>query len=74
MPAPAGRSVIETKVRVDGRPATVQAIRSPTIDDVVIAEGRLYLASLDRADPAISSGHRVPIEVRDYLVRLGVER
>lgn len=74
MPAPAGRSVIEAKVRVGGKPVIVQAIKSPTIDDVVVAEGRLYLASLDMSDPAISSGHRVPVEVRDYLVRLGVER
>lgn len=74
MPAPTGRSVIETKVRIDGKPVTVQSTRNPTIDDVVVAEGRLYLASLDRGNPDISSGHRVPAEVRDHLVRLGVER
>ena len=74
MASPTPRTIIESKLRIDGKPVTVQVLRNPTVEDVVVVEAKLYLASLDRGDSSITTGHRVPLDVRDHLVRLGVER
>ena len=67
------RMVIPSRMIVDGAPLLINLIRSPTIDDVVITEARLYAASLDREDPSLTA-NEVPWDIRDYLIRLGVER
>lgn len=68
------RAVIPSRFIVDGKPVLINLIRGPTIDDVVVVEAQLYAASLDRNDPTLTEGRSVPADVKDYLIRLGVER
>lgn len=69
----ANRAVVTTRLIVEGKPLLVNFINNPLIDDVVETEARIYAASLDRQDTTLND-RRVPRDVRDYLVRLGVER
>lgn len=67
------RTDIQTKTYLDGKPYTIYLIDNPTIDDVLMVEMRLYAAEVMNGfspDP----NHRVSREVRDLLIRLGVER
>lgn len=68
------RSVVRSRFLVDGEPLIIDMLRSPTIDDVLITEAHLYAASLDRDDKTLTEGREVPWEIKDYLIRLGVER
>lgn len=68
------RSVIPSRLIVDGKPVLINLITGPTIDDVVMVEAQLYAASLDREDPSMTEGRSVPWDIKDYLIRLGVER
>ena len=66
------QTVIESQVIFDGAPCTMRLINNPTIDDVLIGEMYGQATSIWRGDDL--SNHRVPRELRDYLIRLGVER
>ena len=68
------RSVIPSRMIVDGKPLLINLIRGPTIDDVVAAEAQLYAASLDSGNAFLTTGRAVPLNIKDYLIRLGVER
>lgn len=68
------RYEVMTRMVVEGRPVLVGVIQNPTIDDVVVTEARIHAASVDRVDPSLVEGRRVDRRLRDYLVRLGVER
>jgi hypothetical protein len=60
------------KVEVNGVPYTVTFIDSPTIDDVVVTESRIYAAEIMNSSTPMD--RRVDRDVRDILIRLGVER
>jgi hypothetical protein len=63
---------VETSMVVSGRPVVVRLIENPTIDDVVITQARLYAAVLEGSMEDIPG--RVDRGIREYLIRLGVER
>jgi hypothetical protein len=66
------RTNINTKVFVDGRPYTILLIDNPTIDDVMVVEMKLKAAELMTNTP--QPDRKVEKEVRDTLIRLGVDR
>ena len=66
------REEVSTRVIVDGRPMIVGIIQNPVIDDVVIAEAQVQASLIvSKQDGA---GRRVDRTLRDFLIRLGVER
>lgn len=69
----AAHTKIETRYIVAGKPVFINLIENPTIDDVVVTEARVYAASLDRRDPTLND-RRVSRDIRDFLIRIGVER
>lgn len=66
------QTIIETAVTIDGAPSTVRLVNNPTIDDVLVGEMFEQATSIWRGDDL--SEHRVGRDMRDYLIRLGVER
>lgn len=66
------RQESEVRLIVDGRPIIYSVISNPLIDDVVINEMRLLASEIENGptDP----DRRVDRGVRDFLIRLGVER
>lgn len=56
----------------NGIPLDVSLIESPNIDDVIISEARLQAFSI--ATGADLATHRVDPQIKDLLLRLGVER
>jgi hypothetical protein len=66
------RTDIKTRAVLNGRPYTIFLVDNPTIEDVVAVEIRLYAAEV--MNGASPSEHRVSRDVRDLLIRLGVER
>lgn len=69
----AERQDIETRMVVEGQPYIVRLINNPTIEDVVVTEMRLTLAEKD-GSITLDEDHRVSRNIRDFLIRLGVER
>lgn len=59
-------------VMEEGVPLDVSLIESPNIDDVVMSEARLQAFSI--ATGTDISDHRVDRQVKEFLLRLGVER
>lgn len=66
------RTNIATKATLDGKPYTVFVVDNPTIDDVVVVEMKLRAAEL--MNGVTNEGYRVEKDIRDVLIRLGVER
>jgi hypothetical protein len=66
------RTNITSKVSIDGKPYTILLVDNPTIDDVVVVEMKLRAAEMmnSQEDPE----RRVEKDVRDALIRLGVDR
>jgi hypothetical protein len=66
------RTNINTQVTMDGKPYTILLIDNPTIDDVMVVEMKLkaaeYLTNTPQPD------RKVEKDVRDALIRLGVDR
>jgi hypothetical protein len=67
------RTDITTKVLLNGQPYSIFLVDNPTIDDVLAVEMRLYAAELMNG-VSQDANHRVSRDVRDVLIRLGVER
>lgn len=74
MPSITNRTIIPGRYIVEGQPLLINLITAPTIEDVLAVEAHLYAASLDRNDPSLTENRSVPFNVRDYLIRIGVER
>ena len=56
----------------DGRPYTIFVVDNPTIEDVVVVEAKVYAAEI--MNNSTPPERRVSREIRDILIRLGVER
>ena len=67
------RQEVETRLVVDGKPVLVRLVSNPTVDDVVVTEMRLHAAGLANGTE-LDEEHRVERGIRDFLIRLGVER
>ena len=57
---------------VDGKPLLISLIQNPLIDDVLITEARLQATDIEERVTS-NSDRRVGRDVRDFLIRLGVE-
>lgn len=66
------RTSVVTKANVDGRPYTVLLIDNPTIEDVMVVEMKLRAAEL--MNQSTDETRRVEKDVRDALIRLGIDR
>lgn len=66
------RHVSGGRMIVDGRPVIVTMITNPLIDDVVITEAQITASEIENGP--LSDDRRVDRGVRDFLIRLGVER
>ena len=66
------RQEVQNRLVIEGRPFLVNLIANPTIDDVVITEMRLHAHEISsgQTDP----DRRVSRDIRDFLIRIGVER
>lgn len=65
--------IITQRMIVDGKPLLVSLIQNPLIDDVLITEARLQATDIEEGNGS-NPDHRVDRDVRDFLIRLGVER
>lgn len=59
-------------IEMDGRSYTLTIIENPTVDDVVVSEMKVHAQHV--AEGLDVSDRRVARGIRDFLVRLGVER
>jgi len=66
------RQESEVRLIVDGRPVIYKVISNPLIDDVLINEMRMTASEIENGP--LDDGRRVERGVRDFLIRLGVER
>ncbi len=66
------RQDIQQRMVVDGIPYIVRLIDNPTVEDVAASEMKLQAARIQGF--AVPDDHRVPRDVRDFLVLLGVVR
>ncbi len=66
------RNDIEGRFLVDGQPVLIKLINNPTIDDVMVTEARVQATAVERG--AVDPDRRVARDIRDFLIRLGVER
>lgn len=66
------RQEAEGRLIVNGRPVVYKVISNPLIDDVVITEAKLLASEIENGP--FSEDRRVERNVRDFLIRLGVER
>lgn len=66
------RQEVLDRMTIDGRPFIVSLVYNPTIDDVVISEARIIAHEISSGEAA--QARRVERPLRDYLIRLSVER
>jgi len=66
------RTDITERLVIEGVPYIVRLIDSPTIDDVLVTEAQLQAATIEGFP--IDPNRRVDRDVRDFLIRLGVDR
>ena len=66
------RTEVRMKAVMQGRPYTVLLFDNPTIDDVLVVEMKIRAAELMNGE--INEERRVGRDIRDVLIRLGVER
>ena len=57
---------------VDGKPLLISLIQNPLIDDVLVTEARLQATDIEEGVTS-NPDRRVGRDVRDFLIRLGVE-
>ena len=65
--------VVSQRMIVEDKPLLVSLIQNPLIDDVLITEARLQATDIEEGNSA-NPDRRVGRDVRDFLIRLGVER
>jgi hypothetical protein len=57
---------------VEGKPMTLRLLSHPLIDDILLVEAKITAYEMENG--TIDPARRVDRAVRDYLIRLGVER
>ncbi len=67
------RNVVTASIIVDGVPLLLSFFDNVTIDDVLITEAKIQAVSILNRDTSADS-RKVDRSIRDYLIRLGVER
>jgi len=64
--------MFEQKTYLRSGPVTVRIISSPTVEDVLAAETRAWLYAFSQGQ--VDDTRRVPLDIRNYLTRIGLER
>jgi hypothetical protein len=64
--------IVTQRMVVEGKPLLVSLIQNPLIDDVLITEARLQATNIEEGGTP-DTNYRVGRDVRDFLIRLGVE-
>lgn len=67
------RNVVTGRMVVDGQPVLISFLDNIVIDDVLITEARIQALAIQNQDGS-ADNRRVSRDIRDYLIRLGVER
>lgn len=67
------RQLISQNVALGGVSYQISLIENPTIDDVVITEARLQAAAIEGRQGVLED-HFVSRDIKDFLIRLGVDR
>lgn len=70
----ANRNEVVTSLVVDGERLKITLLQSPLIDDIIVTEARVQATSIETKNKDMLQGRRVDRNLRDYLIRLGVER
>jgi hypothetical protein len=68
----ADRRDIQQRLIVGGRPYVITLLHNPTIDDVLLTEARVAAAAIE--SKVSDEDRSVSRDIRDYLIRTGVER
>ena len=66
--------VVAQRLIVNGKPLLVSLIQNPTIEDILVTEAQLQASNVEQQVTVTSDDHRVDRDIRDFLIRLGVER
>lgn len=67
------RNVTTASVVIEGKPFLLSFFDNVTIDDVLITEARIQAIAILKQDGS-ADDRSVDRSIRDYLIRLGVER
>ena len=62
---------VEDTLIIDGNLVTVKLIDGPLVDDILEAEARVFAHSL--VSGADLSERRTPRDIRDFLIKIGLE-
>lgn len=65
--------IITQRLVVDGKPMIVSLIQNPTIDDILVTEAQIQATTIEEQSE-VNPDRRVERDIRDFLIRLGVER
>jgi hypothetical protein len=66
------RQEVTQRLIIDGQPRIIRLIQNPTIDDVLVSEARIHAAEIEQGIQ--DDTRRVPRAIRDFLIRMKVER
>jgi hypothetical protein len=66
------RQDVKVRLVIDGKPVVVSLIHNPLIDDVLITEAKISAYGIEQKVDL--SDRRVTMDIRDFLIRIGVER
>jgi hypothetical protein len=65
------RTEVVSDIVVAGRPLTLKLLSHPLIDDILLTEAQIAAFEIENGP---GEERRVGRDIRDYLIRLGVER
>jgi hypothetical protein len=68
------RTVIQQQLIVGGIPTEYIFIENFNIDDVVTAEARVQATSIETNNPALVQDRVVARDIRNFLIKLGIEQ
>jgi hypothetical protein len=68
------RQEVISSMTVDGAPITLKLISHPVIDDILLTEAKIAAFEVENGPVDPTGERRVGRDVRDYLIRIGVER
>ncbi len=66
------RQVVNTRFLIAGRPVKINLIHNPLVDDLLITEAQIQAYAIEHKVDI--STRRIPRDIRDFLIRLNVER
>lgn len=66
------RNQITKRYVINGKPVIISLINNPVIDDIVVTEARIQASYVQTGN--VDPNRRVDRDLRDFLIRLGVQR